>query len=55
MTQPGIRKSLEAPQALCVSVIYIFAEHSFRNNCNTQCSNSLVPSPTPSFPLLAVR
>ena len=39
MTRPGIRNSLEAVQALCVSVI--FAEHSFRDNPrNTQCSNA---------------
>ena len=39
MTQPGMHKSLEAMQALCVSVI--FAEHSFCDNPrNTQCSNA---------------
>ena len=39
MTRPGIHKSLEAMQALCVSVI--FSEHSFRDNPrNTQCSNA---------------
>ena len=39
MTRPGIRKSLEAVKALCVSVI--FAEHSFRDKPrNTQCSNA---------------
>ena len=39
MTQPGIRKSLETMQALCVSVI--FAEHSFcENPRNTECSNA---------------
>ena len=39
MTRPGIHKSLEAMQALHVSVI--FAEHSFRDNPrNTQCSNA---------------
>ena len=39
MTRPGIRKSLEAMKALCVSVI--FSEHSFRDNPrNTQCSNA---------------
>ena len=38
-TRPGIRKGLEAMQALCVSVI--LAEHSFRDNPrNTQCSNA---------------
>ena len=39
MARPGIHKSLEAMQALCVSVI--FAEHSFRDSPrNTQCSNA---------------
>ena len=41
MTRPGIHKSLEAMQALRVSVI--FAEHSFRDNPrNPQCSNATV-------------
>ena len=51
MKQPGIRKSLDAMQALCV--IVIFSEHSFRDNSrNTQCSNATaidcraaIPSP----------
>ena len=39
MTRPGIRKSLEAMQSLCVSVIIV--EHSFRDNPrNTQRSNA---------------
>ena len=39
MTRPGIRKGLEAMQALFVSVI--LPEHSFRDNPrNTQCSNA---------------
>ena len=38
-TRPGIRKSLEAMQALCMSVI--LEEHSFRDNPrNTQYSNA---------------
>ena len=56
MTRPGIRKSLEDMQALCVSVI--FAEHSFCDNPrNTQCSNatdfinfSFTPSSVVSHP-----
>ena len=40
MTRPGIRKSLEAMKALCVSVILIL-QNSFRDNPhNTQCSNA---------------
>ena len=48
MVRPGIRKSLEVMQALCVSVI--FAEHSFRDNPrNTQCSNAAAIDCMPSL------
>ena len=40
MIWPGIRKSPEAMQALCVS--FTFAEHSFCDiPHNTQCSNTV--------------